>query len=284
MLSNNKIYFIIPTYGRIELTSRLVNSLLQANIDNEIILIDDELTFITFSKFHLTDNIHCLKGTGNLWWGGAINLGISYLNSLDVKEEDIIIFANNDMYITEKNLKVILNELKIEKNHIVHPRTFDDKGNEISSGAIIKSWFPYITTHPINFITPKIEIDLGTARCLAMSHNTLQRVGKISSKLPHYQGDNDFTLRAKSKGIKTYILRDCECIVDDKDTGLKNNRIPSLIKLWQSFFITRSSNNIKYRFYFVCNHKNFIFSLLVVSSMTINSIFRYLISKSTNKN
>lgn len=276
------MYFIVPTFGRIELTKRLVNSLNSFSIYIKIIIIDDELKYETFFKFNNNENVKCLKGTGDLWWGGAINLGISYLESLSINDDDIVVFANNDMNITEKNLQVLIDEITLNKNQIIHPRTFNDDGDEISSGAIIKSWIPYITTHPISFDKAKIEIDLGTARCLVMTFNTLQKVGRVSDNLPQYQGDNDFTLRAKEKGIKTYILRDCMCNVYDKDTGLKNKRIPSLKKLWQSFFSIRSSNNLKYRFNFVHNHKNILFSFLVVSSMTINTVVRYFISKNTN--
>ncbi len=279
MYKSKTIYYIVPTYGRIEFTTRLVNSLALSDGNHKIIIIDDELNYETYSRFNNQENIKCIKGTGDLWWGGAINLGIDYLLSLNLEDTDIVIFANNDMNISTKNMHKLIEELESNPTQILHPRTFNENEEEISSGAKVKCWFPYITKHPINFKEKKAIVDLGTARCLVMSVKTLKTVGKISKYLPQYQGDNDFTYRAKKKGIITYVLRDAQCHVYDKDTGLKNKRISSLRELWDSFFSIKSSNNLKYRYFFIRGHFNLIYSLSIVAAMTFNTIVFFFLYK-----
>ena len=84
-----------------------------------------------------------------IWWVGCINLGIEKLfNNYSINDRDIIIFANNDIQIDKKSFNVLLSEIHREKLQIVHPRTFDQENKEVSSGAKIFSFFPYMTKHP----------------------------------------------------------------------------------------------------------------------------------------
>ena len=67
---------------------------------------------------------------------------------------------------------------------------------------------------------------MGTARFLMMSGHVLKKVGYINKNLIQYGGDNDFTLTAnRLYDIKTYILRDAICKLEDSVTGIKNQNI-----------------------------------------------------------
>ena len=279
------VYTIIPTHERLEHTKALVTCLEKAgkNQNITIIIIDDTTTYETYNYFYGKKNsIYVLKGNGNLWWGGSINYGIDYVfDKFNPSNDDLCIFANNDIKIDVINFNFLIQEMDRNKNQIIHPRTFDQNGNEVSSGAKIISWFPYITKHPRKFSERLAQVDLGTARFLMFSFETLRKVGGINKKLPHYHGDNYFTLKAKGICIKTFILRDSFCKLDNSETGLKNDNIKSFKSLIYSFFSIKSSNNIYNRYKFNKTHANSFLSVLITTSMTFNSIIKFFKKKFT---
>jgi GT2 family glycosyltransferase len=275
------LYIIVPTYGRVQLTKLFIESVYKLNLVNfQIYLIDDHPEKLTFNEFNNYDNIIILSSSIELWWVHSINLGIDHLlNDSCVKDSDIVIFANNDVVISVDNYFVLEKELHGDSNQIIHPRTFNLDGKEVSSGAKILSLFPYITTHPKNFTKIKYEIDMGTARFLCMTGSTLKSVGFICNDLKQYLGDNYFTLKAKKKfQIKTYIIKDSRCILNDECcvSGYKN--IQSFDQLWHSFYSVSSPNNIKYRYIFFKYFFNKYVAVCIVFSMTINSIIKYMLS------
>ena len=169
---------------------------------------------------------------------------------------------------------------KENNNQIVHPRTFDQNGLEVSSGAKIYSYFPYITIHPKKFFEEKKLIDMGTARFLMMSGAVLKKVRNINNNLIQYGGDNDFTLNAKlSHNINTYILRDAKCLLDNTQTGIKNYNIKTIRELYRSFFSVKSPNNIKYRYRLFKKFYGRIAAFFITTSMTLNTIVKFMFSK-----
>ncbi|MGG4675521.1 hypothetical protein ACLPIF_19985, partial [Providencia sp. Me1] len=192
---------------------------------------------------------------------------------------------NNDVKIDSDNFYKFIHEITID--NIIHPLTFNEENKLVSSGCKVISWLPYITNHylskSLNNKDKFISIDLATARFLGMKLSTLKNVGKISENLLQYQGDNDFSFRAKKLGYKVLIYTKSYCNLYDGDTGFKNTNIKSISILHKSFFSIRSANNIKYKFNFLCNHFNKIYSLLILSSMLLNCYIKTLISSKRKK-
>lgn len=274
------IYIILPTFGRLSSTENFINNsgLLQDN-HAMFIVIDAHPSKVLNDYFKNIPNIKVIEET-NAWWVQAINVGMEYLKTnVNVKDEDIITFANNDVIINENNISKVYDFVRRNPRSIVHPQTLDEKNDFISSGAIIKSWFPYITIHPTN-IKKNVEIDLGTARFLSFSGVVFNTSPYIEKNLIQYQGDNFFTyFLKKNHKIKTFILANAYCIVDESETGLKNNNIQSFKDLFHSFTSIRSANNLRYRYYFVrCFHPR-ISAIAIVLSMTINSTIKFILKK-----
>ncbi len=273
------IYIILPTHKKVPTTKLFLHSIHKHLQENYlIIMIDDDADHESSKAFGSDKNIIIIKGNGNLWWGGAINAGIDYLfTRLDPKLDDICVFANNDVQITPTTFPVIAAALHKNKNALYHPRVRNQKGGEVSAGSKVITWFPYISKHPKGFTSEFARIDLATARFLCFTVQTLHKIGRISQNLPHYGGDNDFSLRAKKMGISTFLLRNAVCTLDDRETGLSGSNIMSVSALWKSLISTRSSVNIKYRYRFVYNyfHCHF-FSIMVVFSMTITLFIKYI--------
>tara|TARA_B100000780_G_scaffold87396_1_gene60128 strand:+ start:12135 stop:12965 length:831 start_codon:yes stop_codon:yes gene_type:complete len=274
------IYILVPTFARIEETKKFLNSL-EASIHEDylVLVIDDHPENITFKSIQENYRVKVFPSQEELWWVGSINLGIQKLfHKYELKDKDTVVFANNDIEIDRNSFELLYSEVKKNKTQIVHPRTFDQDGIEVSSGAKIFSFFPYITKHPKNFSGKKKLVDMGTARFLMMSGNVVNQVGYVNKNLVQYGGDNDFTLSAKKfHNIKTYILRDAICILDDTLTGIKNHNIQNIKDLYNSFFSIKSPNNIKYRYRLFEKFYGNIGAFFITLSISFNTIIKFII-------
>lgn len=272
----------MPTFARVEETKKFLQSI-EHCIDNDylILIIDDHPEKVSFNNIDQSSKLKIITSEKELWWVGSINLGINLLvNEYNLNDEDVVVFANNDVQIERKSFNILHKEIKKNFYQIVHPRTLDQDGCEVSSGAKILSYFPYITIHPKNFVKKKSLIDMGTARFLMMSGKVLKKVGNINSDLVQYGGDNDFTFNAKrSHKIYSYILRDAKCILDNTDTGIKNHNITHLRDLYSSFFSIKSPNNIKYRFRLFKKFFGTTAAFFITSSMSLNTVVKFIFSK-----
>src|ERR1044071_9943972 len=94
------IYIIIPVHNRLEATRRCLESLRNQMFTRfQILLVDDGSTDGTseFVKENYPD-VMLLTGDGNLWWTGAINLGIRYA-LLRGSANDAVLVINNDVEV-----------------------------------------------------------------------------------------------------------------------------------------------------------------------------------------
>ena len=276
------IYIIVPTFAKVDETKKLLDSI-QKNIEKEhlVLLIDDHPEKVTLSAIEQNNQVKVLPSKKELWWVGSINLGIETLfNCYGLQDEDIVVFANSDVQIEKNSFDILYGEMQKDKNQLVHPRTFDQENVEVSSGANIVTFFPYITRHPKDFKKYKEIIDMGTARFLMMSGGVLSQVGYINQDLVQYGGDNDFTLSAKRfHNINTYILRDAICRLDDSLTGIKNHNIQDTKELYKSFFSIKSPNNIKYRYELFKRFFGKAGAFFITVSMSFNTIIKFIIRK-----
>ena len=276
------IYILAPTFARVNDTKKFLNSINQSvEYEHLILLIDDHPDKLTLKNFKQNKRLKIYTSDKEIWWVGSINKGIKILFDIyNLKDEDIVVFANNDVQIKKNSFNLLYSEIKKYRNQIIHPRTFDQDDIEVSSGTKIISFFPYITIHPKNFVEEKKNIDMGTARFLMMSGNVLKKVGYINKNLVQYGGDNDFTLSAKKfHKINTFILRDAVCQLDNIATGIKNNNIRNMKELYDSFFSIKSPNNLKYRFLFFNKFFGNFLSLIIVGNLSINTIIKFFIRK-----
>ena len=276
------IYILVPTFARINQTRKFLISIQQSIEEDYLVLIvDDHPEKVTFNNIEQNKNVKILLSEKEIWWVGSINLGIEVLfKQYDLKNEDTVVFANNDVQIDINSFKILQNNIKKNKNQIIHPRTFDLNDVEVSSGTEIFSFFPYITRHPKKFIKEKEKIDMGTARFLMMSGSVLRQVGYINPNLVQYGGDNDFTLSAKRNyNIKTYILRDANCRLDDSNPGMKISNINSFKELYKSFFSIKSPNNFGYRYELFKKFFGSFIAFFITVSMTFNTIIKFIIRK-----
>tara|TARA_R110001599_G_scaffold326067_1_gene538482 strand:- start:7429 stop:8265 length:837 start_codon:yes stop_codon:yes gene_type:complete len=275
------VYIIVPVFKRLAKTKEFLASVrLSISVDYHIVLVDDSLDYEHYEFYIGIEGISIAKGNGELYWGGGINLGLTFLKeNSSVDNDDIIVFANNDIVLREDTFSVLHTYLKADSKSIFHPKLIDQTGNSISPGSRIITWFPFHTDHKLSESQDLTQVDIASARFLVFSSHTLSLLGGINPLLPHYGGDNDFTYRAKKLGINTYIVSSAICYVDESDTGEKASNMKGILELLKSFKSIKSPNSLEYRYKFVSSHFNPVFSVAIVFSMSIKAIVAYLIKK-----
>jgi len=274
------IYIILPVFKRVELTRRFIESVRETKRDDVLfIIVDDEISvYSSFDSFIDDKDVVVLKTAGDVWWCKTVSAGIDYLFSnipSDKLLDDTVIIANNDVQVPSD----IFNMLgKLDDNCIIHPTTKLVATNEIvSSGCKVKSWLPFITEHPKNRDGLTVEVDMLTARFLCMKGSVLLKNGNINTELLQYHGDSEFTLRARSKGIKNYIVADFVVTLDDNDNSAINQK--SVLSFLNSVFDETKSNSIKQKFIFLRANFGFVKSLIITLNMTINGFAKVLLRK-----
>jgi GT2 family glycosyltransferase len=171
------------------------------------------------------------------------------------REGDWILLVNNDVQLKNNTIeKLVTFAISRKRKVIVNAISVNSINRDviIKSGTKVKSWALNITQHvlqgesisKISSYEP-VEVDLLTARCLLHPVEMFKAIGNYNADLlPHYGGDDEFTVRANNNGYKAYLLPAAVVYLDeDKSTSIKLNII-------QQLFGIRSSLNLINRWKF----------------------------------
>ncbi len=278
------ISIILPVFNGLRYTKQCLESLfdrhrieqLEANI--YIIIVDDGSTDGSFEWINENySQVKLLKGNGNLWWSGGVNLAVEYaVNQLNT---DYILWWNNDIVASAKyfeNLIAVLNQN--DENTIVGSKINLAQKKDIvwSMGGLFN---PYSGKKSMIGSEKKdgdeydkiVECDwlpgMGT-----ITHKTVyEKIGMLDEKnFPQYHGDSDFTFRAKTNGFKIIVHPNLKIYNDTRHSGLKHDE--SFRRLAQSLFSIKSNFNIKRDFIFYRKHSKSMKAYLVV----VNKYFKYI--------
>jgi GT2 family glycosyltransferase len=269
-----KVSVIIPVHNGIEYTVKCLDSLKEVVYPNfEIIIVDDGST--DCSGEIITENYHeikIIKGSGNLWWSGAMNLGIKYALK---QESEYILALNNDNIVDKFFLKELVICAQENPKSIIGSKVYYiDSPFKIRYAGGYFDWkrgktvdLHYGEIDHGQFAEIK-EVEFLGGMGVLIPVNTFKDVGFFDDiNFPQYSGDIDYWLRAKKKGYKI-LFNPNSIIWDHTDkSGTKNLGVKlSPIYIWKSFFSIKSHINIKTQYVFFkrhCTQKYFIKSLIL---------------------
>ncbi len=286
------IFLILPVFNRVDSTDKFIQSIHEQFLSEKlnVVIVDDgsveDYSQFKNKKINEFVTTFVTRGDGNLWWGGGINKGLDFIrNNFNPDKSDVIVFANNDVIIKDGYLlQNMLETLNDSPYSLLHPITINQKSNEIvSSGAIIKSWFPFITKHPKDLKAEYEYVDMLTSRFLVFKYSLILKVPGISVNLPHYNGDYDFSLNAKKHGYLPMIIRKFSVYLDDEKTGLKYHTISNVKEVYASLFSIKSPNSIRYKYAFMKNHKGRVMGAVLACNSVINILFKSVYYLTLNK-
>jgi GT2 family glycosyltransferase len=196
---NELIYILVPTHNRKKITADFVRSLKRQTYQNfKLVLIDDGSSDGTADVVikEMPSSI-ILKGDGNLWWAGALQLAINHLGNLEIANDSVILITNDDTIIQDDFLEIGLREIASERETIICASSKLD-GKIVSSGVHF-NWINFGFAGAEN----ESQINCLPTRGILLRFSDILKIGGFRPKvLPHYLSDYEFTYRAHCKGYK----------------------------------------------------------------------------------
>ena len=207
-----RIAAIIAVHNRLEFTQKCLSSLSSASNNHEVtvILVDDGSTDGTAdwvaSNYPYAILLH---GDGNLWFGGATQMGIDY--ALDSPSAfDFILTINNDTFLLPDSLDIMVSAAG--KDHIVAATySYTHKGTELVSTAgylwrRMSGWLG--VCHTPEWISLQannefVNVDSVTTTATLFPTKFLLNSSKISLKMhPHHRYDVMLSASCRGLGAK----------------------------------------------------------------------------------
>ena len=264
----HKIAAIIPVYNRLEITKiglfnffSAYDNYLENNdfINLQVIIVDDDSTDGTSEWIRNNySEIIIIKGNGNLWWSGSINIGIKYCENLDYQ---YIMLWNDDVRPKENffiELEELLKNTSYHNTILASKVIIDDGSNTIfHAGCLFNSKTGEKTLLRAGQIDDSRfdeirEIDWCGGMGVLIPKSTFEKIGYFDNiNFPQYHADADFMLRAKKNGIPIVIFPRLIVYNNIKTTGLNNKNISTAIKALTSL---RSNFNIRRNIVFYKKH------------------------------
>ena len=240
------LYVVVPVHNRVAITTRFLDSLGQQNLqDYLLVLVDDGCTDGTVETVAARvgpERLMVLRGDGNLWWAGALQLAYDALKERPFAVEDAVLIVNDDVRFDNDFLRAGLGVLQRHPEACIQAIGIDRASGDVDRGAIAD-------LHRLRFRgAGKGELpDCLSTRGLMMRASTfVQSGGFRPQRLPHYLSDYEFTLRLHRRGTPL-LVDDSFCAeVDLSLTGLSEARPGGLRQVWRDSLSNRAKFNPKH--------------------------------------
>lgn len=287
------ISIIVPIYNRIEISKKGIKAIYDSicyynendsRIIFNFIVVDDGSTdgSSEWIEKHYPE-IKILKGDGNLWWTGSVNLGIAF--SIDYYKDNLVgvILQNDDIYVKRDWLLNYSNEIEISNNSLIGCAAVDYNNPDvvIYGGNKIQPWF---SSHK-NINKGKNIADIESnnlvesynliGRGLYIPASVFKKIGLFDQKHFKHRGDTELSLRAKNAGFKLYVSYKCLVYIFPEITSQIDTKIKYQLKDFSKrFFDFRSSAYWKYRFYFAKYQSNNLIQQYLFFSLDMISLLK----------
>lgn len=253
------VFAVIPVFNRLVFTKECLNSLLaQTYAPLCLVIVDGGSTDGTIE--HLQQHypqVVVLQGEKELWWGGAMQLGIDYCLRQSRRERDMLLMMNNDTFIEQSYVETLV-RVSRERDAAVGGLIVDsrDPSRILDAGEFV-DWKTY--SFPVKTAIESGEtflkgVDLLSGRGTLVPLSMVRQAGNVNAdRFPHYIADCEFFSRLKQHGFHLGVTYEARIQSHVEETGLSTNGSVALTfrQAWKALFSVRSMDNIR-------NHWRFI--------------------------
>lgn len=237
---------IVPTHNRWHEARVALGCLMRSEYqDFEVVLVEDGCTDGTVEHCRAEfPAVRLLHGDGDLWWSGAINLGLGY--ALDAGA-DAVVWLNDDNRVEPSTLGALVESfLRQGERSVVCSRVRVLGTGEEWAGAP-PPWHPEFGgwTQPAFGDAPEVPIHhppggqgvLIPARCF-------REAGVVDVRaFPHYWADHDFHYRAMKAGYRYFVAM--RAVVNNVPSPRSSpEQIATLREAFRFLFGRRSPMNV----------------------------------------
>lgn len=259
-----KIAIVTPTYNRKEKTLRFLEALDQQSFRSfELYLVDSgskDGTVQSAQEKTLGYGLHVLTVGSDKFWSGATNAGVEKALA---DGAEYIVTLNDDAIIPKDYLERMVALVKEHSIEILTSRIdiWNGCGRIWLLGADFK-WGTSKIFYSSNFNKRSfelpiavsdfevIEVQAGCGNGTFIKSHIYREIGLYNDELcPHYHGDSEFLLRARSRGFPVFSSTDVRIFNDVSDFIPLSKR-----RFWDIFFAVGSPYNFKAVSYVVSHY------------------------------
>ena len=274
------VHALIPVFNRLPMTKVVIDCLRQQRLSEQLTLtvINDGSSDGTQEFLEAQADVHILQGDGNLWWGGAINLGLRYVLPRSA-DTDWVLLINNDTEFDDGFVESLLLAARQCSPAAVTATVISNRPpyEILSVGTRIDSW--RLRVSEMLFEQPElrtkrsgvVEVDALSGRGVLYPVVALKTVlGKNSCVVPHYLADYELSLRVHRAGWSLYSVLSAQVIsVDDFGSAYKVNNVSDY------FFSIRSPYYLPSYFCFWWSASNWVQRITFPLRLLIRFIWKF---------
>jgi len=287
-----EIAVVVPVYNRREITLGFLRQLPELAVEGvelQVIIVDDGSTDGTTAAIKAEfPEVMILSGDGNLWWTGAVKMGVEY--ALKQGNENTLIM-NDDLELDRNFLAELLKVAKLHPEALVSSiklnRQNDDGSVVIMNAGFktvgmlkeTKALFEDESYHPQ--MAAEIECDMLTGSSLFIPAEVFRKIGMFDAKnFPHGYGDFEFTRRASLAGFTCLVATKSKIYTEHNQNYIK----PYLIRSTRIDYLRNLFNKTKFTYGFFplrqlsYMHKNFLVGSILYGRRLIG-LFRNIVLK-----
>lgn len=270
-----KVYCVVPVYNRLEVTKLFLEYINGQDYPAiHMVIVDDGSSDGTgeYLAQSSQNNLTVLKGDGNLWWGGAMHLGMSYVMGV-AKVSDYLLILNDDVRIERDYISTLVKESVSNGAAVVGSSQRDEVSGKLSGGGFhIDYWGMRFV--PVDCcVDQNITVDALPGRGVLFPMRAVFAAGKVNARFfPHFLGDLEYTARVGESGFKILLSKRAEVFSssESSDIHVRNKGI------FAEYFSFRSKNNLFHRLLFFSVRGPLILRILAVPRYPVTLIAKYM--------
>ncbi|RYE44959.1 MAG: glycosyltransferase family 2 protein [Hyphomicrobiales bacterium] len=246
-----RVYVLIPVFNRLEHTQRVIAALRAQRLDGGVVIvvINDGSTDGTAEFLYAQPDVTTLTGDGNLWWGGAIDLGLQHVLPR-AADDDYILFLNNDTWFAQDYVSQLVVASRTHGGaavgSVIHEE--DKTPPLVSIGPRINInrlavWDELSLVPEAEKSNPKefYRVDALSGRGTLYPARLFKAHGSMRPRvLPHYLADYEIAMRFKRDAGIALVVSSRAIVFSPPVYG---NDVSSM-GLWDRLFGARSSSNV----------------------------------------
>jgi N-acetylglucosaminyl-diphospho-decaprenol L-rhamnosyltransferase len=247
----NYVAALMAVYNRLPLTERCVACLRAAAGDDvrlEIVVVNDGSTDGTGEWLSAQPDVTVLNGDGNLWFGGATDLGLRHLRVRGEGGPDFVLVLNNDTFLRPGSLRHLIAESS-SRTVVAMAYWTEDKRELCTTGYVWRRWSglvdasrsPVWPAEPTNGKIVKVDA-ISTTVVMVPFSLLCETVLPDVRMHPHNRYDALFSARLRNAGAGFVCVVD---VLADHEYGVQQARSTvrtmDISRFWAESFNERRS-------------------------------------------
>ena len=250
-MNSPRVFCVVPVHNRLPCLRTCLADLERQDFrDLHVIVVDDGSTDGTAEWLATRGGmpVTVLKGDGNLWWGGAMRLGMEHVLTV-AEPADYLLMLNDDVRVGPDFVSALLDDSREAGGAVVGAVQMASGTNDVLDYGCRVS---YLRT-AVDTITrpdgppPNALPGRGALYPMAL----VRAIGLIRAGIfPHYLGDLEYSARAVAHGASLRVSR--RAIV--RTDPVSSDQVIRSRGLWATVFHWRSKSTVVHRaaFFTLC--------------------------------